>query len=342
MRTLQPQPAGAAVPVPPAPAAVSAVPTNRPVAMKIILGIAGAAVYGLILVHALFSGDRVVSWLALLSLNVFGTAGFNLLIKRTAWTQLDQWLTAAILQTGLFIPFLIKEAAMPIKFPTFTSFDLLLLAIAACGLISLQYFNVKALEHLEASVFSVVYNTRIIFITLLGGLFLAESIGLLALLGGGLIFLAIFIVRQKSERRITATGIGFGLAAALAMSTMNTCEKELIKLVGYQQYIFPLFAVACIILWAIVFIRRTAVPINLIMTPTSLGLMALRACAGIGFSYSLVFGPVAVSSYISSLSVVALVIFGILFLNEGDYLRSKVVAVATATVGLTMILIDSL
>ncbi len=265
-----------------------------------------------------------------------------MLLRRSSWRHEDQWLTATILQTGLFIPFLFKEIVSPIHFPSYTPFEILLLGIAVTGIISLQFFNVKALENLEASVFSVVYNTRILFITLLGTFFLSEDIGLWAMLGGLFIFLAIFIVKQKGSKSLTKQGIMYAIGAALAMSVLNTCEKELIKLVGYEQYIFPLFLAAAIIMWVTVYARKTKNPLKLLTTPHSFLLMALRACAGIGFSYALVFGPVAVSSYISSLSVVLLVVFGMLFLNERDFLKSKIQATAVAILGLTFILIDSL
>jgi drug/metabolite transporter (DMT)-like permease len=133
----------------------------------------------------------------------------------------------------------------------------------------------------------------------------------------------------------------FGLGAAIAISAMNTCEKELIKLVGYEQYIFPMFTIAALIMWAIVLIRRTPTPFEILLKPRTVLLMALRACAGISFSYSLVFGPVAVSSYLSSLSVILMVICGMLFLGEKDYIRSKIWATVVAVFGLTFILVDS-
>lgn len=301
----------------------------------------GGAIFSAVFIYSLLSGHRNLTWLGLISMNVVGTAGFDLLLRGSSWRQVDRWLTATILQTGLFLPFLVKEIVRPIHFPHYTSFDILLLMCAVVALITLQFCNVKALQHLEASVFSVVYNARILFATVLGYLFLSESVGPMALFGGLLIFLAIFIVRQQGVKAIARQGLLFGLGAALAMSTMNTCEKELIKLVGYEQYIFPMFTIAAVIMWAVVLIRRVEAPYKLVLQPRGLLLMALRACAGIGFSYSLVFGPVAVSSYLSSLSVVLLVVFGMLFLGERDYLRAKLAATGTAIIGLTLILFDS-
>jgi drug/metabolite transporter (DMT)-like permease len=341
-------PARAEVASPVAPSPVAAPPIASIPAAKDLTGrpaarvglVAGGIVFALLVARSMISGDRSVTWLALLGMNVVGTAGFNLMLRRSAWKHADQWLTAAVLQTGLWLPFLATEIVKPITFPSYTPADAGLLGLAVAALIGLQYCNVKALEHLEASVFSVIYNSRILFITLLGTFFLSEAIGIWALLGGGFIFLAIFIVRQKSTRAASAQGVIFALGAALSMSVMNTCEKELIRLVGYEQYIFPMFTIAAVIMWTIVLLRRTPQPLQIFFQPQSYALMILRACAGIGFSYSLVFGPVAVSSYISSLSVVLLVVFGMLFLGERDYLKSKIAATAVAIIGLTLILID--
>ena len=335
------QPAPASI-VPSVSQNVVAEQTRKPVSgLRAILLAVGLIVYSVILTQSLLTGQRTVTWLALLSMNVVGTVGFDLLLRRSSWKQKDKWHTATVMQTGLFLPFFAKELIAPIHFPAYTPFDLLLLGCAVVALIGLQFFNVKALQNLEASVFSVIYNVRILFATLLGTFFLSESVGLWALIGGLLIFAAIFIVRQKGMQAITAKGILFGLGAALAISVMNTCEKELIKLVGYEQYIFPMFAIATLVMWVVVLIRRTPSPFRLLLQPQSLLLMFLRACAGIGFSYSLVFGPVAVSSYISSLSVVFLVLFGMIFLNELDFIKSKLWATVMALVGLTFILIDS-
>lgn len=314
-------------------------PLNK---LKVYILIVCVIAFAGLFTWSLLCGEKKLTWLGLISMNVVGTVGFDLMLKRSNWQQVDRWLTATILQTGLFLPFLAKEIVNPIHFPPYTSFDDLLLGCAVIALISLQFFNVKALQHLEASVFSVIYNSRILFATLLGWVFLSETVGVWALLGGLLIFLAIFIVRQRANQKITKQGIIFGIGAALAMSAMNTCEKELIKMVGYEQYIFPLFTIAAVLMWLVVFLRRTKTPFSLLIQPQSLLIMALRACAGIGFSYSLVFGPVAVSSYLSSLSVVLLVVLGVLFFGERDYLKNKVVATLVAILGLTAILFDSL
>ena len=327
----------------PAPATDASEQVPRP-ALKInpIWLIAGTCIYTVILIQSLRTSEKSITWLALLSMNVFGTVAYNLLLKRSEWKKVDQWVTAAVMQTGLAIPFLVKEIIRPIHFPAFTPFEYMLMAFCIVALITLQICNVKALKHLEASVYSVIFNSRIMLATLFGAFFLSESIGIWALLGGTLIFLAIFVVKQKSTRSVTTLGVLFSLGAALAMSSMNTCEKELIKLVGYQQYVFPVWTIAAVLMWIIVISRRTAIPYKMIFHPQGLSMMAVRAFAGIGFTASLMFGPLAVSSYISSLSVVFLVICGMLFFGEWDYLRSKIIATATSFVGLTFILIDSL
>ncbi len=281
-------------------------------------------------------------WYLLILIHLAGTVGFNLLLRRSMLRRADQWFTATVLQTGLFLPFLVLEIVHPIQLSGYTPFALLLLAVAVTMLVALQYCNVKALQYLEASVFSVVYNVRILFATLLGMLLLAEPIGPWALLGGGLIFASIFIVRQKGAGAITKHGLLYGLGAAAAISIMNACEKELIHLVGYQQYIFPMFAIATVIMWVVVLYRRTPAPLHLLVQRQNLLLMFLRACAGIGFSAALIFGPLAVTSYLSSLSVVLVVLFGMIFLGERDYMKSKLAAAGVALLGLTCVLIGNL
>jgi drug/metabolite transporter (DMT)-like permease len=305
----------------------------------IVLGVGGI---GGLLIESLVSGNKSQTWLALICMNIVGTVGFNLVLRRSSLKHADPWFTAAVMGTGLALPFLLKEIVAPIHFPHFVPFDFFLLGVATMACVSLQICNVKALQYLEASVFSVIYNSRILFATLFGFVFLSESVGTWALIGGLLIFLAVFVVRQKSSQNVTKHGILYALGAAVSISLMNTCEKRLIQLVGYEQYIFPMLGMGAIIIWIIVLTRGTKTSFGVLVRPQSLLLMVLRACAGIGFSYALVFGPVAVSSYLSSLSVVLLVILGMLFLGERDYIKAKLSATGMAIVGLTCILIDGL
>ena len=317
-------------------------PASQPVFrnLRVSLTVFGVIVLVASIVSGLLSGQKSLVWFSLLMTNVVGTVGFNILVRRSSMKHADPWFTAAVMATGLAIPFVGKELVAPIHFPAFSTFDMLLLAVATLACVSLQICNVMALKYLEASVFSVIYNSRIIFATLFGLFFLSESVGVWALLGGLLIFTAVFVVRQKGKQSVTKHGVLFALGAAVSMSVMNTCEKRLIQLVGYEQYILPMLGTGAVIMWIIICARRTKVSFSLLVRPQNLLLMLLRACAGIGFSYALVFGPVAVSSYISSLSVVLLVIIGMLFLGERDYVKPKIIATIMAIMGLTFILID--
>jgi drug/metabolite transporter (DMT)-like permease len=334
-------PAAPAIPGAPAiPAAATAPSLSAQLAIPSTLFVIVALL--LVLFESLQTQNKTLTWITLLTMNVVGTVGFNVMLRRSAWQKVDQWVTATVLQTGLFLPFLLKEIISPIHFPVFTPFDLFLIALAVTCLITLQFCNVKALQHLETSVFAVIFNSRIILATIFGTILLSELVSPWALVGGGLIFAAIFIVRQKGTKAITAQGIMYGLGAALAMSLMNTCEKELIKQVGYQQYIFPMWGAAAIIMWAVIFARRIQAPYRLLIRPQGLVIMTLRAYAGIGFTAALIYGSVAVSSYVSSLSVVLTIIIGMLFLGERDYLKYKLAAAGVALAGLSFILIDRL
>jgi drug/metabolite transporter (DMT)-like permease len=260
------------------------------------------------------------------------------MLRFSSWKTVDKWVTATVLQTGMAVPWIAKEIVSPIHFDKpYTPFLMAVLGLCVTLIMVLQYCNVKALQHLEASVFAVIFNSRIIMATIFGLVFLGEVVGLWALLGGILIFAAIFIVKQKNTTDVKAQGIMYGLGAAGAMSLMNTCEKEL---VGYQQYVFPMWTIAAVIMWLVVFTRRTKAPFGMLLKPEGLVIMTLRAFAGLGFTAALIYGSVAVSSYVSSLSVILTIVIGLLFLGERDYLKTKLAAAGVALAGLTFILLD--
>lgn len=296
----------------------------------------------LVLFESLQAGTKSLTWMTLLAMNVLGIAGFNIMLRRSAWKDVDPWVTATVLQTGLALPWIIKEILSPIPFPHFTPFEIAIMTLGGALIILLQYCNVKGLRDLEASVFAVIFNSRILIATIFSMLFLSEIVGLWALLGGLCIFAAIFIVKQKGTRSITTQGILYGLGAAFAISLMNTCDKELVKLVGFEQYALPEWIIAAAAMWLVVLIRRPAAPYGLMFRPQGLIIMILRAFAGFGFVAALMYGPLAVSSYVSSLSVILTILIGMLFLGERDFLRSKLVAAGVALAGLSFILIDRL
>lgn len=282
-------------------------------------------------------------WLVFLGIHLFGFVGYNLLLRKSVVDNIDRFTLATIMQTGITVPLLFT---LFFKRPDFSSYDLGLFLILFATLvltIALHVTNTKSYQYLEASVYSVLYNLRIIFTTILGVIFLNEDTNWVRMVGGLLILAAIFIVRQKGSSRILHRGMEWGIAAALTISFLNLCEKELINTAGYLSYGVPLMVTATLIMWGYLYYRDRRIDFGLMMKPRMIGLMALRDLSAFGFILAFVNGALlSVANYISSMGVIFMVVFGVLLLKETDYLRQKIIATAVACVGLTIVLIANL
>jgi len=281
-----------------------------------------------------------VLWLALLGVHLAGFVGYNLRLRWSMVKKLDPILLATIMQTGLALPMIPVIFLAPPTLRLFTTGDALLLIGTISLTMALHVTNTKALEHLEASVFSILYNLRLPFTTVLGLLFLDEPLIWLRILGGLLIFSAIFIVQQKGKHSLVLRGMEWGIAAALALSFLNLCEKKLAISGGFLYY-FPFGAlVTAALMWAYVLIRPGHPPVDfrILIRPDMVQLMAFRAMSGLSFSGALAAGAaISVSNYISGMSVLLMVALGALLLGERDFLHRKIMAVVIAVLGLTAI-----
>ncbi len=281
--------------------------------------------------------------MALLGFHLVGLVGFNLILRKSLLDKIDRFTLSTIAQTGIALPAVVLLILWPPNFSTFSAIDYLLLLGALLLTIGLQVTNVKALQYLEASVFSVIYNIRIIFTTILGIWFLGEHVVWLRILGGSLILLAIIIVKQQSNQSIRLKGIAWGIAAAVVLSFLNVLEKLLITHVGFLGY-FPIVSVvAAILMWSYLLRKERNFDRKLLLRPRMLQLMTLRAVSAYGFSGALAAGAiVSVANYISSMSVIFMVLLGAILLNERDYIKRKILATAVAIIGLTVVLFSSL
>jgi len=110
------------------------------------------------------------------------------------------------------------------------------------------------------------------------------------------------------------------------------------------EYIVVSWSVSAAIMWVILlWRRRSQVFDRKLWNRDTIGLIQTRTLSAFGFSGALAAGAVlSVSSYISSLGLILIIIFGVLFLHERDYLRRKVTAAVLAFAGFTAILISNL
>lgn len=282
-------------------------------------------------------------WLFLLALHLVGLTGYNLLLRKSILEKIDKFTLATVMQTGIAIP--------AVLIPTFSAIDaslysprvLLIMVIYASMVAFFHYTQVKAMQYLEASVFSVLYNLRILFTTFLGIVFLGEELIWLRILGGLFILAAIFIVKQKGSKSVFSMGMHWGILAGLLVSFMNMTEKAMIKEIGYGTFFTPVMILSAGILWTVLILRKQKTEYGIFIQPNMLKLMSLRILSAYAFTLAFAAGGLlSVSSYISSLSVILIVVFGVLWLGERDYLRRKIWSTVVAVIGLTIILVSGL
>ena len=282
-------------------------------------------------------------WLIFLCLHLIGLVGYNLVLRKSLVEKLDRWTLATVMQTAIALPMVFVMFISLPDIHTYTLNSVLMIGATIALVIALHTTNVLALQKLEASVYSILYNLRIVITTILGIVFLSEKILPLQILGGLLIFLAVVTVRQKGSESLSAKGFKWGLLAALVISFLNLFEKILIKDIGYLEYAMPVMVITATLMWIVLFIKRKKVSIKYFKEPRTIQLMIFRALSAYGFTLAFYAGGLlSVSSYISSLSVIIMVILGVWLLKERDYLDRKVLATILAFLGLTAILVANL
>lgn len=277
----------------------------------------------------------------LLALHLVGLVGYSLLLRRQAHQNtLHPWVLATVLQTATFaVPLLLALFITP-DFTRFTPLSLLVACVAAGLGVLLYVAGVKALKHLEASTYAVVYSMRIIVATALAALLLSEQPTLLQFAGGLCILAAVVVLRQKGAQKVITRGIMWAIIAAVAASTLALSEKWLITEVGLFNAAPVATFIGAAAMWIAVWARRLPAPTTSIFTRQMVSLLVLRTVASWAWIFALAAGAlVSIATYISSLSVVIVTALGILLLGERDYLRRKVTAVLLAVIGLSCILL---
>lgn len=282
-------------------------------------------------------------WLILLGLHLVGLVGYSLLLRRQAHSNtLHPWVLATMLHTALSVPFIAIAFFVTPDVSQFTVQSLTVVAVAVLLSALLQITIVKALQYLEAGSYAVLYSTRIVFATVFAALLLSEIPSVWKIVGGLLILVAVFVLRQKSSKKIAKRGVAWGFAAAATASSLAIAEKWLINEVGVFTAGPVVVIIGAVMMWAVVLMRRYPLPVKDIFNKQVMGLVTFRALAACAWVFALAAGAfVSVATYISSLSLVIVAVLGIFILKERDYLPRKIISVILAVIGLSIILLSS-
>lgn len=284
-----------------------------------------------------------MTWSILLIIHLVGLVGYSLLLRRTAVAgKFHPWVLATLLQTGIMVPMLAATPFLPMDIGRITPLvALVMMVVATLGMLLLVGVT-KSLHYLEASTFSIIYSLRIVIVALLAALLLTELPSTAQLIGGLLILSAIVIVRQKGDKKLTRRGLIWGIGMACTISVLGVAEKFVINEAGVHTAAPIITATVGAFMWGAVWARRLPVPRKYVFTKSVIWLMILRSMSNWGYVLALAAGAfVSVATFVSSLSVVAIVALGAVVLGERDFLKRKIVAVFVASIGLAAVLLGS-
>jgi len=276
-------------------------------------------------------------WIALLLVHLFSNTGYNALLRHAASDRkMDSLLLAAVMSTAIAVPAMAGVIICGVDFSRFDPRTAWGFAGDVVATLLFHVLNAKSLEHTEASIFTLLYNLRIGITSLFGIMLLGEPVYALRLAGGGLVFLAGFLIIGKV--RGNKTGVLLSVATAVLISIVTLLEKWMIEAVGYVDFVFPSTIIIAALLWAIILIRKIPIDRSMLTSRSVIALLPLRCASAYGFTLALSFGALlSVSTYVSSLACITTSVAGILFLKERDLLKNKIIAGMVALVGITFI-----
>ncbi len=282
-------------------------------------------------------------WAILVFTHLFGITTYTVLLRQSTFGKLNKLFIAALMQTSLFLPSVLFLVLGKISVQH-SAKDWAFLLCGSFLLAGYMIANVWALSKLDASVFTLLFNLRVLVITLLGYVILHETPSVIQMVGGFIIFIGIVVLHLHKNAKWRSEATLAGLFTMFWFSMHALLEKYNLKFWSTEDYIFFFNLFATILLWVMIMVRRVNVRSQLQHTRNAsfLVLLITRSLSGYSYIYALAFGSLAITSYVSSMSVVFIVLFGIYFLGERTHMRKKLLAAAIACVGLTLILYGKL
>lgn len=275
--------------------------------------------------------------------HLIGLVGYTLLLRKSALGSLNKLLMATLMMTGVFLPSILFLVFGQVSFdhsPT----EWFFLTLGGFMLAGLMITNVWALSHLDASMFTILYNLRLLMVTILGFLILGELPTPLQIAGGVVILASILMLNLHRDKRWKSNAILIGLFAMMWFSFHAVLEKYNLRLLDFPSYFFTFALIGTVLLWLLVACKKIDVKGQIVHIKDKkiYGLIATRVLSAYAYTFALLYGSLAVTNYVSGMSVALIVLFGIYILGEKEDKKQKLIAVGVACIGLTLILIGQL
>ena len=199
-----------------------------------------------------------MTWFLLLCAHLIGIVGYTLLLRKSALGQLNKLLMAALMQTGIFLPSIIFLVLGKVEF-IHSPQEWFFLILGGCMLAGLMITNVLALTHLDASVFTIIFNLRLLVTTILGYFVLGELPKPLQIAGGLIILVSIVMLNLHQNNQWRSKSILVGVLAMLWFSFHAVLEKYNLQHIGFESYFFTFSLIGTVIIWLIVLAQKVKI-----------------------------------------------------------------------------------
>lgn len=279
-------------------------------------------------------------WALLLFGHLVGIVGYTLLLRESAAGKMNKILLSAVMQTGIFLPSLWFLYTGQVSFDH-TVHEWCFLILGGFMVAGLMVTNVWALSKLDAALFTIIYNLRLLGTTILGFLILHELPNPLQLAGGIVILASIFMLHLERVTKRQHIPILIGVFTMIWFSFHAVLEKYNLHQLDFASYFFTFSLIGAALLWILTFMQGVPIRKELrhLNNKHTFWLLITRALSVYTYTYALLYGSLAVTNYVSGMSVALIVLFDIYLLHETKYKKRKLKAVGIACTGLTLILL---
>lgn len=282
-------------------------------------------------------------WILLTLAHLAGLVGYTLLLRKSTLGKLNKLVMSALMMTAMLIPSLLFLALGKVNF-VHSPLEWFFLTLAGFTLTGYFILNTYALTFLDASIYTIIFNLRLVGTTILGFLILNELPRPLQMLGGLIIFASIILLNLHKNKQWKSKPVLLGFFTMIWFCFHVVLEKYNLLHINLETYFFFIFFTGTIWSWLFVALKRIKIKNEIVNIKDKkiYWLLITRIISGYTYTYALKFGSLAIINYVSGMSVALIVLFGIYILGEKEKITQKLFAVAVACLGLTLILISKL
>lgn len=198
----------------------------------------------------------------------------------------------------------------------------------------------KSLKTTEASVFTILFTTRVVWIILLALLLLGESFSIQQIIGTAFILFSVLFVSGKKKKLTLGKGEILALLAAISFGTAIINDSFIIQTFDVESYLSLNFLSSALFIW--IFNPHATSEIGKIMSTSKIRNITLLGII-YGFSSVTYFLAYKLSNNASQIgaiypvSAILTVIFAIFLLREKENLVKKIIAIGISFVGVLLV-----